>query len=72
MLQMQYFTGSRAFPLPTPPPMNNHGNYIISLSQFARWLGEQVRSSCVLHESRVDCGACRLKKQALTYSRGSR
>jgi len=28
--------------LPTPPQMNNHGNYIISLGNFARWLAEQA------------------------------
>ena len=25
-----------------PPLMNNHGNYIISLGNFCRWLGEQA------------------------------
>ena len=28
--------------LPTPPQMNNHGNYIISLGNFCRWLGQQA------------------------------
>lgn len=28
--------------LPTPPQMHNHGNYIISLGNFCRWLGEQA------------------------------
>lgn len=28
--------------LPTPPPMRNTGNYIISLGRFCRWLGEQA------------------------------
>ncbi len=30
--------------LPTPPQMNNHGNYIISLGNFCRWLGEQAEN----------------------------
>ena len=30
------------YKLPTPPPMNNHGNYIISLGNFCRWLAEQA------------------------------
>lgn len=30
--------------LPTPPQMKNHGNYIISLGNFCRWLGEQAMS----------------------------
>ena len=28
--------------MPTPPQMNNHGNYIISLGNFCRWLGDQA------------------------------
>ncbi|SCA57201.1 Electron transfer flavoprotein-ubiquinone oxidoreductase [Candidatus Terasakiella magnetica] len=28
--------------LPTPPQMNNHGNYIVSLGNVCRWLGEQA------------------------------
>ena len=32
--------GSRK--LPTPPPMRNHGNYIISLGNLCRWLAEQA------------------------------
>lgn len=32
----------RAIKLPTPPQMHNKGNYIISLGNFCRWLGEQA------------------------------
>ncbi len=28
----------------TPPPFRNHGNYIISLSSFTKWLAEQVEA----------------------------
>ena len=35
-----YLTQSGSIRLPTPPQMNNHGNYIISLGNFCRWLGE--------------------------------
>ena len=28
--------------LPTPPQMNNHGNYIVSLGDVVRWLGTQA------------------------------
>jgi electron-transferring-flavoprotein dehydrogenase len=35
-------TKSRAFPLPTPPQMHNHGNYIISLGNLCRWLAERA------------------------------
>ncbi len=34
------------FPI-TPPPMNNHGNYIISLSKFVKWLGAEVEAAGV-------------------------
>ncbi|MDX1736662.1 MAG: electron transfer flavoprotein-ubiquinone oxidoreductase [Alphaproteobacteria bacterium] len=30
--------------LPTPPQMHNEGNYIISLGNFCRWLGEQAEA----------------------------
>lgn len=33
--------GKIAFPF-TPPPLTNHGNYIISLNTFVKWLSEQV------------------------------
>ena len=35
--------GSCALPI-TPPPLRNHGNYIISLNQFAKWLAGAGRS----------------------------
>src|SRR4030095_9017700 len=28
-----------------PPPLQNHGNYVISLNKFTRWFGEQVEKS---------------------------
>lgn len=37
-------TASRAFRLPTPPQMSNHGNYIASLGALCRWLGEQAEA----------------------------
>src|SRR5262245_63818779 len=33
--------GKLRFPI-TPPPLNNHGNYVISLNRFVRWLSQQV------------------------------
>ena len=35
-------TEKRAFKLPTPPPMSNHGNYIVSLGNVCRWLAQQA------------------------------
>ena len=37
-----YLTQARAFKLPTPPQMKNHGNFIISLEAFCRWLATQA------------------------------
>ena len=37
-----FLTASRAYRLPTPPQMNNHGNYIISLGNLCRWLAGQA------------------------------
>jgi electron-transferring-flavoprotein dehydrogenase len=37
-----FLTARRAFRLPTPPQMANHGNYIISLGGLCRWLGQQA------------------------------
>ena len=33
--------------LPTPPQMNNHGNYIVSLGDVVRWLGTQAEEAGV-------------------------
>ncbi|MFH1044022.1 MAG: electron transfer flavoprotein-ubiquinone oxidoreductase [Pseudomonadota bacterium] len=37
-----FLTERKAFRPPTPPQMNNHGNYIISLGNLCRWLGQQA------------------------------
>ena len=41
-----YLTEKSNFKLPiTPPPMRDHGNYVISLNRFAKWLGEKVEQA---------------------------
>ena len=40
--KMRFLTKNSAVPIPAPPQMNNHGNYIISLNQFCKWLGERA------------------------------
>ncbi|MCP5125289.1 MAG: electron transfer flavoprotein-ubiquinone oxidoreductase [Gammaproteobacteria bacterium] len=35
-------TRETSYRLPTPPQMNNHGNYLISLGNLCRWLAEQA------------------------------
>src|SRR5579863_4155103 len=43
-----FLTARRKFALPiVPAPLQNHGNSIISLNKFTRWLGEQVEKSGV-------------------------
>ena len=37
-----FLTEKRAIKLPTPPQMHNHGNYIVSLGNLCRWLGQQA------------------------------
>ena len=38
-------TKRAALPIPPPPPMRNHGNWIFSLSQLGRWLAERAEES---------------------------
>jgi electron-transferring-flavoprotein dehydrogenase len=42
--RFMFLTEKNSFRLPTPPQMNNHSNYIISLGNFCRWLGEQAEA----------------------------
>jgi electron-transferring-flavoprotein dehydrogenase len=39
-----FLTLKHALRLPTPPPMRNHGNYIVSLGNVCRWLGQQAEA----------------------------
>ena len=38
--------GQWRFPM-TPPPLTNHGHYIISLNQLVKWLGKEVEAAGV-------------------------
>lgn len=40
--KMRFLTKNSSIPIPAPPQMNNHGNYIISLNQLVKWLGERA------------------------------
>ena len=40
--KMRFLTSTLSIPIPAPPQMHNKGNYILSLSQFCRWLGERA------------------------------
>jgi electron-transferring-flavoprotein dehydrogenase len=41
-----FLTENGKFKLPiTPPPLRDHGNYVISLNQFVKWLGRKVEET---------------------------
>ncbi len=39
-----YLTKNKSYKLPTPPQMNNHGNYIVSLGNLCNWLGNYAEN----------------------------
>ena len=41
-----YLTRKSKFKFPiTPPPMRDHGNYVISINKFVKWLGSKVEQA---------------------------
>src|SRR3990167_4227439 len=40
--QFLLLTEKKSYSLPIPPPMKNHGNYIISLEKLCRWLAQEA------------------------------
>ena len=42
MERVYLLSESRAQRIPTPPTMKNHGNYVASLCEIVRWLGERA------------------------------
>jgi electron-transferring-flavoprotein dehydrogenase len=51
-----FLTKARAWRIPAPPTMRNHGNYVASLSQVGRWLAEEAEALgvTVLPETSAD------------------
>ena len=46
--RIYFLTRRRKIPFPiTPPPLRNHGHYVISLNRFVKWLAEQVEAEGV-------------------------
>lgn len=45
--KFHFLTKNKSITLPTPPMMQNHGNYIVSLSEVVKWLGAQAEQSGV-------------------------
>lgn len=37
-----FLTENGKVPMPTPPTMNNHGNYVASICEVVRWMGEKA------------------------------
>jgi electron-transferring-flavoprotein dehydrogenase len=37
-------TASKAIAIPVPPTMKNHGNYVASICEVVRWMGEQAEA----------------------------
>ena len=43
-----FLTATSKFKFPiTPPPLRDHGNYVISLNRFVKWLGSKVEAAGV-------------------------
>jgi electron-transferring-flavoprotein dehydrogenase len=42
-----FMTEKRAFSLPIPPPLNNHGNYVASLGKLVKWMAGKVEAAGV-------------------------
>lgn len=40
--RFMFLTARKAYKMPTPPQMHNHGNFIVSLGNVVRWLGTQA------------------------------
>ena len=46
--RIYFLTARRALPFPiTPPPLRNHGHYVVSVNRLAKWLTEQVEAAGV-------------------------
>ena len=45
--RVYFLTGGRAQRIPTPPTMRNHGNYVGSICEIVRWMGEKAEAAGV-------------------------
>jgi electron-transferring-flavoprotein dehydrogenase len=45
--RFMFLTETKAYKMPTPPQMHNAGNYIVSLGNVVRWLGQQAEEAGV-------------------------
>jgi len=42
-----FLTSTGKISVPVPPPLRNHGNYVVSLNKLVRWLGEKCEAAGV-------------------------
>lgn len=42
--RVYFLTKNKKWRLPTPPTMRNHGNYVASICELVRWMGEQAEA----------------------------
>jgi electron-transferring-flavoprotein dehydrogenase len=45
--KFMFLTETKSYKMPTPPQMHNHGNYVVSLGNVVRWLGQQAEEAGV-------------------------
>jgi electron-transferring-flavoprotein dehydrogenase len=45
--RVYFLTGGRAQRIPTPPTRRNHGNYVGSICEIVRWMGEKAEAAGV-------------------------
>jgi len=45
--EVRVLTANASLRIPTPPTMRNHGNFIASLAEIVRWLGEKAEATGV-------------------------
>ncbi len=44
--EVRFFTKGSAFKLPfNPPPLDNHGNFVVSLAAWCAWMGQRVEEA---------------------------
>lgn len=53
-----FLTERRALRLPPPPPMQNHGNRVVSLCEVVRWLGQRAEGWASTCSPASRCARC--------------
>jgi 2-polyprenyl-6-methoxyphenol hydroxylase-like FAD-dependent oxidoreductase len=65
---VHFLSETRHFRLPvTPPPLQDHGNYVISINRFVKWMAEKVEAAGIT-EYEVHCETLMLPRTAGEWS----